>query len=366
MSVTIRFIGFVQSFSYGQLDKYNLLFYNQAKSAEREECVLTFQQLIYLVEVSKCGSINKAAENLFISQTGISVSLRALEEEIGIKFFTRSNRGVKFTPEGKQFVSHAAALLEQKKWLENLYHDPIPEESLQTISISSMRFSCFLNIFAERVQRSAGHRFFYTYRDGNIEEVIDDVYDHRADIGLISISNFTEKSVLYLLKSKNLDFHEFIEIKPCALCRAGHPLSTQKTVSEEDIRKYPYIYFDRSLGSALAFSEEIQFNSLKSFPQTICVNSASVSANLVELTDAVALGAGLFLPEVHRKTVAIPLRDAEPLHVGYIVSQNSSLSPEIEEYIQLLRQSVEVTVQKNDLRRRTFQGESNNITASDE
>ena len=74
---------------------------------------MTFQQLVYLVEVSKCGSINKAAENLFISQTGISIALRSLEKELGVKFFVRSNRGVTFTSEGKQFVNHAATLLEQ-------------------------------------------------------------------------------------------------------------------------------------------------------------------------------------------------------------------------------------------------------------
>ena len=62
---------------------------------------MTFQQLTYVVEISKCGSINKAAHKLFLSQSGISTAVRELEEELGIKFFVRSNRGVEFTPEGK-------------------------------------------------------------------------------------------------------------------------------------------------------------------------------------------------------------------------------------------------------------------------
>ena len=33
---------------------------------------MTFQQLTYVVEISKCGSINKAAHKLFLSQSGIS------------------------------------------------------------------------------------------------------------------------------------------------------------------------------------------------------------------------------------------------------------------------------------------------------
>ena len=71
---------------------------------------MTFQQLTYVVEISKCGSINKAAHKLFLSQSGISTAVRELEEELGIKFFVRSNRGVEFTPEGKEFLGYAVSL----------------------------------------------------------------------------------------------------------------------------------------------------------------------------------------------------------------------------------------------------------------
>ena len=82
---------------------------------------MTFQQLTYVVEISKCGSINKAAHKLFLSQSGISTAVRELEEELGIKFFVRSNRGVEFTPEGKEFLGYAVSLLEQKQRIESLY-----------------------------------------------------------------------------------------------------------------------------------------------------------------------------------------------------------------------------------------------------
>ena len=42
---------------------------------------MTFQQLEYVVEISKCGSINKAAQKLFLSQSGISTAVRELEGE---------------------------------------------------------------------------------------------------------------------------------------------------------------------------------------------------------------------------------------------------------------------------------------------
>ena len=76
---------------------------------------MTFHQLTYVVEISKCGSINKAAHKLHLSQSGISSAVRELEEELGIQFFRRSNRGVEFTPEGQEFLSYAVSLLEQKQ-----------------------------------------------------------------------------------------------------------------------------------------------------------------------------------------------------------------------------------------------------------
>lgn len=70
---------------------------------------MTFQQLEYIVEISKCGSINKAAQKLFLSQSGISTAVRELENELGIRVLARSNRGVEFTPEGKEFLSYAGS-----------------------------------------------------------------------------------------------------------------------------------------------------------------------------------------------------------------------------------------------------------------
>ena len=48
----------------------------QKTRQRKEETAMTFQQLTYLVEVSRCGSINKAAHKLFLSQSGISSSIR--------------------------------------------------------------------------------------------------------------------------------------------------------------------------------------------------------------------------------------------------------------------------------------------------
>ena len=40
---------------------------------------MTFQQLKYVLAVANCGSINRAAEKMFVSQSGVSSALSDLE-----------------------------------------------------------------------------------------------------------------------------------------------------------------------------------------------------------------------------------------------------------------------------------------------
>lgn len=47
---------------------------------------MTFNQLKYVVAVAKTGSINKAAADLFISQSVVSTAIAGLEKEIGTTF----------------------------------------------------------------------------------------------------------------------------------------------------------------------------------------------------------------------------------------------------------------------------------------
>ena len=57
---------------------------------------MNFRQLEYVVEVNRCGSINRAAQALFISQPALSSAIRELESELGFPVFVRSSRGKGF------------------------------------------------------------------------------------------------------------------------------------------------------------------------------------------------------------------------------------------------------------------------------
>lgn len=54
---------------------------------------MMFQQLRYLIAVAECGSINQAAERLFISQQSLRASINSLEQKLGFALFHRSAQG---------------------------------------------------------------------------------------------------------------------------------------------------------------------------------------------------------------------------------------------------------------------------------
>ena len=61
--------------------------------------------LKYAVEIAKTGSLNKAAENLYMGQPNLSRAIRELEAGLGITIFERTPRGMVVTPDGEAFFT---------------------------------------------------------------------------------------------------------------------------------------------------------------------------------------------------------------------------------------------------------------------
>ena len=81
---------------------------------------MTFEQFKYVIEISNTGSINQAANNLFLSQAALSTSIKNLEDELGTPIFLRNNRGAQLTSFGREFVSYIRPICSQIAQLERV------------------------------------------------------------------------------------------------------------------------------------------------------------------------------------------------------------------------------------------------------
>ena len=68
-------------------------------------------QLRYFLELSRVGSMSKAAETLNISPQGISIAIRRLEKELGVELFFRSSKGLVLTETGEAVKKEAEAVI---------------------------------------------------------------------------------------------------------------------------------------------------------------------------------------------------------------------------------------------------------------
>ena len=63
---------------------------------------INLKHLECFIKVAQLGSINKAAQALFISQPHLGKIIHDLENEMGYLLLNRSNQGVTLTPEGEE------------------------------------------------------------------------------------------------------------------------------------------------------------------------------------------------------------------------------------------------------------------------
>ena len=67
---------------------------------------MKMKQLEYLIKIAECGSISKAAQELYISQPSLTKAISGLEEEFHVQLLLRKPRGVELTIEGKSFLHY--------------------------------------------------------------------------------------------------------------------------------------------------------------------------------------------------------------------------------------------------------------------
>ena len=106
---------------------------------------MRMEQLKYIAEIAKTGTISGAAKNLYVSQQAVSSSMKQLEEELGVELLVRGASGVTFTTIGHEVAEFARQTMQQHDLLMNRirYWQDIRDYEDLNINIAST--SCVLN-----------------------------------------------------------------------------------------------------------------------------------------------------------------------------------------------------------------------------
>lgn len=299
---------------------------------------MTLQQLKYVLEVNKHGSMNEAARHLFISQPSLSNAIKELEKELSITIFERTNKGITLTLEGVEFLSYARQVVEQAELLEQKYMDGAP--SPQHFSVSTQHYAFAVNAFVQLVKEHGQQQYEFAIRETKTYEIIEDVKTMRSEIGILFLNDFNRKVISKLLREANLQFHRLFVAQPHVFMSIYNPLAQRKSVSMEDLEEYPYLSFEQGEYNSFYFSEEIQ--STVSRLKSIKVTDRATLFNLLIGVNGYTISSGVLSKDLNgNEIIPVPLDIDDHLEIGWIAHRNVTQSMLAEAYIIALKQHIE-------------------------
>ncbi|MEA4922821.1 MAG: LysR family transcriptional regulator [Eubacteriaceae bacterium] len=198
---------------------------------------MNVMHLKYAVEVSKTGSISKAAENLYMGQPNLSKAIKELEDDLGVQIFKRTARGVLPTKKGEEFLGYARMLVSQMEDLETMYH-PGPDSKV-SFSLSIPRASYITSAFTDFVSDiDPGKGFSLDYRETNTLKTIHRVIEGENEAGIIRYPLDHEAYFEQLIDRKTIASEPILDFSYLLLLSKDHPLAEKSSIDCADLNRY--------------------------------------------------------------------------------------------------------------------------------
>ncbi|GAA0698635.1 LysR family transcriptional regulator [Paraclostridium ghonii] len=296
---------------------------------------MQINQLRYFIEVARTGSMNQAASNLFISQPNLSKAISNLEEEFKIKIFDRTNRGVKLTKEGKDFLTYATYIINQIDNLERIYSD-LSQESGFKLEISSMKLYTLGVILSELYKKIESKKIKISLKETYKEKIIEDVFKMKSEIGIIALSNMQERVFKGVLENRNLEFNPICKDRVYIYISKNNPLYNNKVIKAEELNEYICVHLVEEPINALTYSVEADLLGFSNKDKSIYLNDKETITQFVLETNAYVVASGFNKIENIRGIRAIPLED-ESIYftVGWIKRKKEELSYEANIFLEI-------------------------------
>ena len=277
----------------------------------------------YADAVASYGSVSEAARRVFVSQPALTESIRALEEELRIAIFTRSNRGISVTREGEEFLASARQILDDAARIKEKYTG----ESVRRpqFAVSCQHYAFAVEAFMEVVKANGSAAYDFTLRETVTSEIIDDVARHRSEIGILYLSQRNERAITKILKKEELVFEELYSAKPHVFLGKRHPLAKRRgAVKPQELDEYPYLTYEQGLENALYFAEEVM--PAIDRKKSIRVRDRATMTKLMLGLDGFTICSGASSRMYSTDIVAVPLALDETIRVGLVLRSGIPLS----------------------------------------
>lgn len=188
--------------------------------------------------VAKCGSLTKAADELYISQPAVSQAIKQLETQLGGKLFNRMSRGMQLTETGGrqvfEMVSEAIKILDGA---EKSFKD------MKTVATGTLRISASNTVITHFLMRyiKKYHDLYpkvtITLKDATTMETLELLKTAKADIGLVNLPVYDKDIILT---------GQTGEMEVIFVASEKYSELFGKTLNLKDVTEYPILMLDSS------------------------------------------------------------------------------------------------------------------------
>ncbi|HEV2413935.1 MAG TPA: LysR family transcriptional regulator [Candidatus Dormibacteraeota bacterium] len=255
------------------------------------------------LEVSRRGSVSRAAEALFITQPTLTARLQGLERELGTPLFLRTPHGMRLTDAGRAWIPFAEralrALVDGRDALEQV----MKASAGHLMIASSPAVSTY--VLPELLERFVAEhpRVEVSVRTGHSEYVVELVLRDEVQVGLGRA-----------IHHPDLELRPFHTEELVLVCAPDHPFTKRQSVAMADVAGQRPIMFDRT-SSYYEITQAAFLSAGVSLRGAMELDSIEATKKMVERGLGIAL-----LPqtavarEVAGKTLCVvKMKDAPPM-----------------------------------------------------
>ncbi len=281
--------------------------------------------------VARHANFTRAAQDLHVSQSALTVQIQQLEEALGVRLFDRNKRRVALTEAGRQvmgplqrLVLDAETIVSQTQEISGLRRGILSMAVLPSVASG---------ILSEVLRRfTAAHPGIAIHvHDVVAERVIEKVKKEEVDFGVAPVTHNDKDLVLLPLFTDRL----------FAFLPEKHPLSSRASVSLQQIAEYPLVLTGRDSSVRAMVDQALRENALTAAP-AYETNYMSTSLSLIRA----GFGIGI-LPE-HADTMGsasrlVKLPIARPQltrRIQIVMRKGRSASPAVQEMFATFRETV--------------------------
>ena len=192
----------------------------------------TVRQLQYLVAAARSGQISRAANDMNVTQSSITIAIRDLENRLGYRLFHRKSKGVELTAAGQLFVQNAVRVL---AGLEDLMTLSVEDEQRiggeVRLGVTDTVSGYYLpRVWREIRRKAPGLGLQVTELPR--AEVETGLLEGRFDLGIILISNMSD--------AERFERETLLVSERQLWIGTGHPLAAREEVAFADLTDEPY------------------------------------------------------------------------------------------------------------------------------